>query len=415
MSQELEVKVKGQDEALPHRVLEIKLDTAHHMNTPMRAMDARRASEHPDASPAETRFFEYYSRSSAATIDARMHQKDKELKYGYELGAIRKVAKAAPLLMLSEYYEASYPSDPQLQFIIRTVHAYSDFVTLPLVSRVTDRMDADTGFEGYLSFLKRALAIVDTYNRKPIMGVIPLKVPFIRIQELVKFYTDRGIHALCVDFSASKPDTAVQSIEQILFSLAAEGAIDTTYLHAINVNPGRPKTATPVSNCHSILSYGYGMDSFGDLHRTRMKIQNPPGLPPVLRKPPPRLFSRGDYGDHAVRAASDLQAIQPPATGISLANCLNSKGLAKIFNAEQHSMEATLIGSMLLGKDEPRHEDEKAKEEASKAQPPAAQKSVDDMEGSGIGDYLQQKEYVDGRDLKLIRNLGQGLHKKTKR
>ncbi|MEE9115531.1 MAG: hypothetical protein V3U09_01380 [Thermoplasmata archaeon] len=307
-----------------------------------------------------------------------MNQKEKELALSYELNAIRRTAGSAPLLLLQEFNETNYPNQKQLEFMVRTAHSYSDILILPLVSRITDKLDAGDGFSRYLDFLEVVLDTIDTYNKKPLMGVIPMKIPFIRIEDLVRFYCGRGIRAFCLDFAGSKPDTARQSVEQVSFSLAKENVLNESFVHAINVSPGRPRVATPVSPCHSILAYGYGADSFGDLHRTRMRIETPP----IPHRPTPvRLFSRDDYGDHQINAESDLKRMEPDKTGISLRKCVRNKQLTKLFNAEQHSIEASVLPTFIdAGRDQP-----------------------------GLTQYLSGKAYVKKTQLKRMRGLRSNL------
>ncbi|MFQ5911394.1 MAG: hypothetical protein ACE5IJ_11850 [Thermoplasmata archaeon] len=372
MDSTLDVRFRAQDDTLFHRSLDLRLTSQLTLRTPTRAIDARLVRRSP-LLVREPLFYEYYIRPSGSKLDRIIHEKEEELARSYELKGIRKVAGDNPLLLLQEFYETRYPDDPQLQFLIRTAHAYSDLLVLPLVSRVTDGMDAGVGFEKYLDFLGNVLATVETYNKKPVMGVVPLKTPFIRIEELVDFYVGHGIRALCLDYASSMPDTARQSVEQVGFSLAREGVLEETFIYGINVSSGRPRATTPISPCHSILSYGFGCDGFGDLHRVRMKISEgqPPG-PTLIR-----LFSRRDYGEYLVRDRDDLQALTPEETRVDLGRCVDDKGLAKLFNAEQHSLEALHVRPLFEGaRDSP-----------------------------GMEPYLRQKEHVDKTQLKWMRAL----------
>jgi hypothetical protein len=374
----LEVKLRNQDNELLHRVLDVKLSSQQRLVTPARAIDARLASRNTDIDLAEAHLFECYTRSGASTVNDRMSTKEKEQDYSYYLNAIRRKAGAAPFLLFQEFFETSYPTEKQLQFLTRTAHSYSDIVALPLVSRITDRMKAGGEFEKYLEFVTSALECVDTYNRKPVMGIVPLKTPFLHIEELIGLYCKHDVLAFCLDFAASTPETARQSLEQVLFALAKEGTLKESYIHAINVSPGRPRTTKLVSSCQSILSYGYGVDSFGDLHRTRMIIKGPPPRPV-----PPRLFSRKDYGDHMTTTQAGMRGVAPEKTGVPLQRCAKEKDLARLFNSEQHSLETRVFPRLM---------------DVSKGK-------------SQIGDYLADKEYVEKDVLKHMKALGANVRK----
>lgn len=377
MNRPLEVKLRAQDETFFHRVLDVRIDNRQTLTTPTRAVDARLIRRTGGATPLKPQLYEAYLRTGAGAVDAQMNVKDRELRLSYDLNSIRRTAGDRPLLLLQDFYETSYPSKEQLEFLVRTAHAYSDLLVLPMVSRVTDRLDAGRGVDRYLAFLRKTLATIETYNRKPVMGIIPMKTPFIRIGDLVDFYCKSDIRAFCLDFAGSKPDTALQSVEQVSFSLGRKGVLEESFIHASNVSPGRPRRVTPVSPCHSILSYGYGADSFGDPHRSRMMMEGAVRAPPVR----PRLFSRRDYGDHQVNTGSDLRAVVPEATGMDLETCIGNKDRSKLFNAEQHSLEAGALSSII--------------------------KASRDEEG--LDAYLSAKAYVDPTQLKRMRGLRANL------
>lgn len=374
MSKDLAAKMVGQDADLLHRSMDIRISSQQRMITPLRAVDAKIAFEHRTYSPIVANLFEYFRAPRSSTINGWMTNKDKEQKFTSEVNSVKSHAGDKPFLMFIDYAEEKYPNPKELEFIVRSIHTNSDMATMPLISRLTDNLDADKGFDDYVSFLTEAMNVINTYNRKPIMGVIPLKTPFIRIQDLVDFYSQEGVKALCLDFSTSKPHTVSQSVEQVLYSLAKQGELDTTYIHAINVSPGRPRSNTLVAPCRSILSYGFGVDSYGDLHRSRMKIDNPI---PVPATPPVRVFSIDNYGDYIVTSQSSLQAIPKCKSGVGVQNCVGSKGATRLFNAEQHSIEAEKLGSLVKGQ----------------------------LGAQGVEAYLKKKAYVEESDIKKMRSL----------
>src|SRR6266567_4059624 len=152
MSRALNVRLKAQDDELLYRSLEVRLSSTQSFDTPARALDARLASRYGDITPAGAHLFEYYARSGASTVNDRMASKAREEDFSYDLNSIRRASRDKPLILLQEFYETSYPSKKQLEFLIRTEHSYSDVLVLPLVSRITDALDAGAGFERYLKF-----------------------------------------------------------------------------------------------------------------------------------------------------------------------------------------------------------------------------------------------------------------------
>ena len=98
---------------------------------------------------------------------------------------------------------------------------------------------------------------------------------------------------------------------------------------------------------------------------------------------PPRLFSRQDYGDHLITNSAGLRAIKPDKTAVPLSRAIWNKDLARLFNAEQHSLEAVSVPSILHGK-------------------------------KGIESYLQRKKYVEKSDLRNMRTLGAKLGRRSR-
>src|SRR5436309_9766659 len=180
MSDSPTVKLVGEDADFTHRSLEVGYRGGV-LITPARAYDARLLSRNATIAPETGMLFECYTKSGTSTVNERMANKDRETDHSYALQAFRRAIGDSPLILLQEYTETSYPQERQLQYLIRTAHAYSDFVLPPLLSRITDGLDAGGKTDRYIQFVKHALDVIDKFNKKPIMGVIPLKLPFIRI------------------------------------------------------------------------------------------------------------------------------------------------------------------------------------------------------------------------------------------
>jgi len=309
-----------------------------------------------------------------------MKEKDKENDQTYGLNGIRRTVGEKPLLVLQEFNETTYPSKAQTEYMVRTAHVHSEFVTVPFVSRLTDKpANAEAAIDRYLEYIGSTLDVIETYNRKPIMAAVPLRLPFTRLADVVNLYCNRDVRAFCLDFAGATPETGVQGLEQVLYALASRKVLEESFVHGINVSPGRPRTVTPVASCRSILAFGYGADGFGDLHRTRVKMELQPKRKPV----PPRLFSRQDYGDHLITNSAGLRAIKPDKTAVPLSRAIWNKDLARLFNAEQHSLEAVSVPSILHGK-------------------------------KGIESYLQRKKYVEKSDLRNMRTLGAKLGRRSR-
>ena len=80
-----------------------------------------------------------------------MKEKDKENDQTYGLNGIRRTVGEKPLLVLQEFNETTYPSKAQTEYMVRTAHVHSEFVTVPFVSRLTDKpANAEAAIDRYL-------------------------------------------------------------------------------------------------------------------------------------------------------------------------------------------------------------------------------------------------------------------------
>lgn len=387
MVRTLDVKQKGVDDELLYRSTEVKLGGTTLLSGPVRVIDATKVGERTVAEKMPSyRVFEAYKKPTPSLLAKVMGNQKEMLSYNRSWQKLTRIAGSDPFLVFLDYGLKKddvrrYPSQYELKFMIRTIHAYSTFSTVPMVSSITDYLEVGKSFDAYCTFVREALDTIDSYNKKPVMGVVPLTIPFTKVDELMKLYLDRDVSAFALDFAATKPESRIQTHEEVLAVLSDHGVLESSFIHALNISPGRPRSTTPVSLSSNVLSPGYCIDTYGDLHRTKIRTEYEP-----TRTPPVRLFSRKDYGNHIVTSFEEIKNVYPAdsSIGISeLSECVSRREIAKLFNAEQQSVEMDKVRRIVLGKDEKK----------------------------GMSGYLANKEQVKEKDIEAMKSLGQKMRK----
>lgn len=239
-------------------------------------------------------------------------------------------------------------SDNELSFIVDT-QTYSDFdfYVVPTVLRISKLLKPGVGYtiDDYLDLIKRYLDIVKSYNIKPIMGMIPITIPYQYISNLVEFYLRMEVDAFCIDFGGRVPLNLLQSVS-LIHRLLKQNGIET-YIHATNANIGKPSKRSKVIIAKDILALGLGIDSIGDNHipiggewRTEFKESNL------------RLFNKEKYGYHRVSDISELESMFPYDSKIRKEDLLHGSlrqrlRFQNIFNYEQIGLETNRLKKVI--------------------------------------------------------------------
>ena len=387
MVRTLDAKQKGVDDELLYRSTEVKLGGTTLLSGPVRVIDATKVAERTVAGKMPPdRVFEAYKKPTPSLLAKVMSNSKEMLRYNRSWQKLTEIAGSDPFLVFLDYGLKKddvrrYPSQNELKFMVRTIHAYSTFSTVPMVSSITDYLEVGKSFDSFCSYVSGALDTIESYNKKPVMGVVPLTIPFTKVEELMELYLAKDVSAFALDFAATKPESRIQTHEEVLAFLSDNGVLESSYIHALNISPGRPRSTTPVSLSSNVLSPGYCIDTYGDLHRTKIRTEYEP-----TRTPPVRLFSRKDYGNHIVTGSEEVESVYPAESSIQvseLSECVTRREIAKLFNAEQQSLEMGRVRRIILDKDEKK----------------------------GMTGYLARKEQVREKDIEAMRSLGHKMRK----
>lgn len=240
----------------------------------------------------------------------------------------------------------SYPSEKELDYILKTAFIISDIVPIPNFRALTTNINSDSEFSEYVNFLETIISSIESLRRKPLMGVIP-KLSYTNTEKLVNFYVDKGLNAFYVDFAARNSITAQRDFLHVFSVLQDRELIEKSFVYAFNVDAGRLSKNATVVNARDILSYGFGFDAMGRKHR-RVKASSETWRKINTLPNRVRLFNRYDYGYYRILEVEKIKEIYPNDSCISLEKLLSNfysnvqelRRCENMLNSEQLGLEA---------------------------------------------------------------------------
>lgn len=225
----------------------------------------------------------------------------------------------------------------ELEFILNTQSIF-DFYVVPTIERIHAKIETIDELERYLKLIGTYLELTEELKaKKPVVGIIPVTIPPIKLPELIDIYIEWGITAFALDFAGKVPFTHYQQVAQIQNILHRKD-IDA-FLYAINVNPGKPSKRGPAILAKDVLSIGFGLDAIGDNH---IALGRTPQQDINLR-----LFNKDEYAYHKI-LPENIEEIYPEDTMISMEELISGPkskrmDVQKMFNYEQIGIETIRV------------------------------------------------------------------------
>jgi len=301
---------------------------------------------------------------------------------------------AGPSIFFIEYRGRKYPTEKERKFMLHTEHTYSDIPCLPITPFITSAIINGTmKFTDYLSFMKDSIEWLKKYRKKPIMGLLT-NLGYSKLEELIKLYVEQDINTFCIDFDCKTPVSHKSAISQCFRMLDEYERVETSFFYAINVNQGRFIHNKTVVSAKDILSFGFGLDAMGKRHRVKLpskEVRERLGSKwkPLDRKEnKARLFIKTEYGYYKTQNAKEisnypLDSCIPLKTFSECASIDSPevKHSEKIFNMEQLGLEAFALRQII------------------------------EKENPVI--YLQQKAYVEPKDVEQIKEFKADVQNQT--
>ena len=258
-----------------------------------------------------------------------------------------------PVVFFFEFKDNRFPKEIELNFVLHTEHSFSDIPCLPITPSIIKAIvKHEIPFDDYLVFIKDSIEFLQKFNAKPIMGIVP-DLSYGYLEELFKIYVENGLNAFCIDFDCHTPMSHRPTIFQCYRILKDYDMLDKSFFYALNVNPGRFVKNKSVISAKDVLSFGFGLDAMGGLHRFKFPPKQTIDSLGTKWKPldrgqnKVRLFNRNDYGYYRAEHAKSI-AQEIGYSSIPLETFAGSFDVAdpsirhceKVFNMEQLGKEA---------------------------------------------------------------------------
>lgn len=253
------------------------------------------------------------------------------------VNALRKIPWQTELALLFVEYDSQkqIPADKQIEYLFDLIYNQPvDFLIPPILRDISPT--------AYLDFLNKFFQLADSYNKKPMIGLIPYG-SHRDLRIIVDFYIRKGIFIFAMDLRGRHPilvstqlGMITRKLQEIRKEYGQEG-----YLHGFNVGSGRALRTLEISPAKDILSFYSGFDSFGSPH---VPLKLTPDLYQKLgthvKMPPIRFFNRTDYGYYREDIAA-VKGLFPSEIGAM--DISRRRVFQRILNAKEQALEAKII------------------------------------------------------------------------
>ncbi|GGC52302.1 hypothetical protein [Haloferax sulfurifontis] len=341
----LRVNVRNVDDdtLFTHKTIRVGSKT---IDTPSKAIPIRKlTSKDPIATTARgvnEIYFEVSAedlRKAQETYSSPLKKKIKTARNKTKTGEINviipKVTSVKPL------------SDTDLQYLSDFLQSTSDFVVIPLMTDLLEKIKEDNRgtsskyFDTYKQNVKKFIEISLQLNEKPLMGTLP-PLPWKFTNKIIDIYINNNIRAYCFDFNGKMVTAETQlsdMVTPLMRRIAMEKMQEDVFLYSLNANRGRKKRTLDLKPASDFLTFGFGFDILGDKHIGG-------NLPPHLfDKTGPDTFQVFEPEKYTYDKFlyDDLRANLPSSTELDISRIVNrpqdSSRLSILLNSEQQSLE----------------------------------------------------------------------------
>ncbi len=279
----IDIRMIETDDELPYRSLEIRSPSLT-ISTPTKASDPSIPAGHVT---------EIHRSFTSDQLDRLLSDEQFERRTNSDLRR-----KRGPGLNIF-FVDVSDDVDPdadRLEALSDLQYEHSDVVVTPLWSRLPKELKGQALLDRHLELTDAYLDIVETLNRKSIVGSIPGRIPRQLLRPIVKRYHDRGAVAFVVDFDGRSVMTNPSWIRSLLRLISESGTMDTTFLYSVNANEGKFMKNAERVLAKDFVGTGFGLDVLGLNHvPPRLSSQQWKEISKARSKNLLRLFDRADY------------------------------------------------------------------------------------------------------------------------
>lgn len=239
------------------------------------------------------------------------------------------------------------PSEDEINFITNIGYHYSDATPLPLSNAFfKEGVDAFETFDKYTNFMSDCIDSINRWNNKPILGIIPSRMPSNFVKHLVNFYHEKDITSFAFDFDGRVYSGLVSHMRELMIAINELDISKESFTYSCNTAIGKPSKGSNITKANDVLVYSYGFDVMGDNH-IPMKLNKE--VAEKLKKRSNnsriRLFNSNDYGHYKHDNINDARYMYPssetniPFEAFNVNNKKKHADAQRLFNSERVGLE----------------------------------------------------------------------------
>lgn len=234
--------------------------------------------------------YEVYRYLKPETIGKCLENQSYMSKYQRTTGAMRSDG-ALNLVALAYMSNDTVPDDDSIRILADMQYACSDVVQTPSWFGLI-KSGGTTDVDLYIELSERYLEYAQFRNHKPVVGTIPVCIPYNRISEVVGRYMDGDVTSFIVDFNTRSYD--MTWMREFLRAVSEYRVERESILGCVNSFPGSMKRGGEPTNALDFLGFAAGFDVIGDKHVPKPSSDGYP------QRNETRMFDAGTFTYHKV-------------------------------------------------------------------------------------------------------------------
>lgn len=170
---------------------------------------------------------------------------------------------ALNLIALAYMNKEIVPDDDSIRILADMQYTCSDVVQTPSWFGLV-KADGATDVNLYTSLSKKYLEYAQFRNHKPVIGTVPVCIPYNKISEIVGMYMDSDVTSFIVDFNTRSYD--MTWMREFLRIISEYNVEKESILGCVNSFPGSMKKSGEPTNALDFLGFAAGFDVIEDKH-----------------------------------------------------------------------------------------------------------------------------------------------------
>ena len=193
---------------------------------------------------------------------------------------------ALNLIALAYMNNEIVPDDDFIRILADMQYTCSDVVQTPSWFGLV-KAKGTTDVDLYVELSEKYLEYAQFRNHKPIIGTVPVCIPYNRISEVVRMYMDSDVTSFIVDFNTRSYD--MTWVREFLRNVSEYRVEKESILGCVNSFPGSMKKSGEPTNALDFLGFAAGFDVIEDKHVPKPSNENYP------KKNETKMFDVGSF------------------------------------------------------------------------------------------------------------------------